>query len=226
MSSAPRPHTSPFTSSPPNGIARPVLEGHGHDVGVAHQAEGGGCRIGSLDAGDEAGAARRPVGLVHLDVETAALQVGAQHVARPHFLAGAHRAVVHALVSDQLLQQLHGLPGQRVVHGVTILPALSRAAPQYQACGRLSPGEQPACVLRGVRCISAFSSLAPATTPLAGDTRGPRPATMTFRSSRRSPVRPSAASSISCSSLTDWSWIPEITHRFCAASSRRRSSRR
>ena len=39
-----------------------------------------------------------------------------QHVAGAHLLAGGDGAVVHALVADQLLQQLDGLAGQRVVH--------------------------------------------------------------------------------------------------------------
>ena len=38
MSMAPRPQTSPSTSSPPNGIALPPRRRHRHDVGVAHQA--------------------------------------------------------------------------------------------------------------------------------------------------------------------------------------------
>ena len=103
------------------GIARPVLGRHGHDVGVAHQAQRRRRRVGALDAGDEAGAAGRPVGLVDLDVEAAALQVGAQHVAGAHLLAGGDGAVVHALVADELLQQLHGLAGQGVVHDVGVL---------------------------------------------------------------------------------------------------------
>ncbi len=94
-----------------------MLGRHGHDVGVAHEAERRRGGIGALDAGDEARAAGRPVRLVHVDVEAAAVQVGAQHVAGAHLLAGADAAVVHAPIADQLLQQLDRLRGERVVHG-------------------------------------------------------------------------------------------------------------
>src|SRR6202011_3141209 len=38
-----------------------------------------------------------------------------------HLLAGGDGAVVHALVANQLLQQLYGLRGQRVVHDDGVL---------------------------------------------------------------------------------------------------------
>ena len=59
MSMAPRPHTSPSMSSPPNGSWRPSLLVHRHDVGVAEQAQRGRVGVGALDAGDEAGPTRR-----------------------------------------------------------------------------------------------------------------------------------------------------------------------
>ena len=67
MSMAPRPHTSPSTSSPPNGSRVPAGRRDRHDVGVAHEAQRRRVGVAALDAGDE----RAPAGrrLVALDVE-------------------------------------------------------------------------------------------------------------------------------------------------------------
>ena len=97
-------------------VARPGLGIDGHDVGVAHQAEGRGLRVGALDAGHQAGAARRVLRRVHLEVQSAALEVAAQGVAVAHLLARQDGAVVHAPVADHLLQELDGLAGQNVSH--------------------------------------------------------------------------------------------------------------
>ena len=97
-------------------IARPRGGVHRHHIGVAHQAQRRRRRIGALDAGHQAGAARGVVRLIDLDVEATALQVRLEHVAGLHLLAGGDGAVVHALVADELLQELDGLAGQRVVH--------------------------------------------------------------------------------------------------------------
>ena len=57
MSMAPRPQTTPSTSSPPKG-SRCQPDGiDGHDVGVAHEQERGRLRVAALDARDEAHAA-------------------------------------------------------------------------------------------------------------------------------------------------------------------------
>src|SRR4029079_9656972 len=93
------------------------LEVHRHDVRVAHQAQRGRLGVAALDPGHQAGAPRRAVGLVDLEIEAAALEVRLQHVAGAHLLAGFHRPVVHALVANELQQELHGLAGQRVRHG-------------------------------------------------------------------------------------------------------------
>ena len=99
------------------GIARPVLGGHRHHVGVPHEAEGGRSGIRALDARDQALAPGSALGLVDLDVEPALAEVGSDEIAVAHLLAGFHGAVVHARVADHLLQELHRLVGEGVVHG-------------------------------------------------------------------------------------------------------------
>jgi hypothetical protein len=91
------------------GIARPGLEVHGHHVGVAHEAKRGRLGIAPLDTGHEARPAGRGEGLVDLEVEARALKIRAQDIGGPHFLPRGDRAVVDALVADELLQQLHRL---------------------------------------------------------------------------------------------------------------------
>src|SRR5262249_21936460 len=97
-------------------IARPVRRRHRYDVRVAHQAQRGRGGIGALDAGHEARPARRAVRDGDVDVETAALEGRAPGIAGARLLAGGDASVVHALVADQLLQQLDGLAGLLVVH--------------------------------------------------------------------------------------------------------------
>ena len=88
----------------PEGITRPRLRIDRDDIGVAHQAQRRRRRVTALDAGYQARPARGRRGVVDLEVEPAALEVGPQHVGRTHFLARADGTVVHALVTDQLLQ--------------------------------------------------------------------------------------------------------------------------
>src|SRR4029450_10271554 len=59
----------------------------------------------------------RGEGLVHLEVEAGALKIRPQDVGGPYLLAGGDGAVVHALIADELLQELDGLIGQALVHG-------------------------------------------------------------------------------------------------------------
>ncbi len=66
---APTPRRSPTR---PRTDRASRLGGHRHHVGVAHQAQRRCGRVGPLDAGDQAGVARRPVGLVDLEIEAAA----------------------------------------------------------------------------------------------------------------------------------------------------------
>ncbi len=68
---------------------------------------------GTVQSGQEV----RTSDLLRTYLEAAAPEVGAQEIAGADFLAGLHGAVVHALVADHLLQQLHGLAGQGVAHG-------------------------------------------------------------------------------------------------------------
>ena len=110
MSTAPRPHTSPSMSSPPNGSWLPVVGVHRHDVGVAHQQQRRRGGIGALDAGDEARATRR--GLEGLEVEHRALEVAASRSAlrtSPPELA----SVVDAGVADEGLEELRAPPPSR-----------------------------------------------------------------------------------------------------------------
>ena len=109
---APRPHTSPSTSSPPNGIAGPPVGVHRHDVGVAHQAQRRGVGVAALDAGDDRGASRPAVEA--LDVEPGTLEVGLQQIGVAHLVAGLRCSVVDALVADQLLEELGGGAGELV----------------------------------------------------------------------------------------------------------------
>ena len=67
MSTAPRPHTSPSTISPPNGSRVQPAGLTGHDVGVAEQQQRRRRRVGAVEAGDDG----RPIGpvrrVVHLE---------------------------------------------------------------------------------------------------------------------------------------------------------------
>ena len=79
MSTAPRPQTSPSTTSPPNGSRRQPSGFTGHDVGVAHEQQRRRGRVAALDPRDEV----LPPGLrlVALEVEAAAAEVPASRSA-------------------------------------------------------------------------------------------------------------------------------------------------
>src|SRR5215467_12660365 len=114
MSTAPRPHTSPFTSSPPKG-SRVQCSGVTGTTSVwpMRQRVGAAGSVPSM----RATRLRRPGALVDLDVEPALAEVGTQEIAVAHLLARFHAAVVHARVADHVLQELHRLVGEGVVHG-------------------------------------------------------------------------------------------------------------
>src|SRR5207247_587013 len=97
--------------------------------------------------------ARRAVGLVHFDVQAAAFEIPAQHVAGPHLLAGGDGAVVHALVADELLEQLDGLRGQVVVHaaGATTTTLVCCASGTRRPGGSTRPGASARANLSGSR---------------------------------------------------------------------------
>ena len=88
-------------------VAVPAVGVDGDDVGVAHQQQRGRVGVATLDAGDEARPPR--LGLVPLEVEPGALEVGRQQVDAARFAARRERAVVHARVPDQLLKEVGDL---------------------------------------------------------------------------------------------------------------------
>ena len=113
------PHTSPSTSSPPNGSRVQVSGVHGHDVGVAHQAEGRGRRVGALDAGHRGwcgparAPARTPRGRGRCPRDSCC-SVSLLRTSWPD----SDGAVVHAPVADHLLQELRRSGGYSAsVHG-------------------------------------------------------------------------------------------------------------
>ena len=85
MSTAPRPHTSPSMSSPPNGSWRQPSGLTGTTSVWPISSSVGRGRVGALDAGHEAGATGRR--LVALEVEAGALEVGLEQI-RAADLAG------------------------------------------------------------------------------------------------------------------------------------------
>ena len=112
---APRPHTSPSTSSPPNGSRdHPSgLTGTTSVWPIRHSAGASGS-LPSMRATIDVrpGTAVEPG-----DVEPGALEVRLQQVGVAHLVAGLGRAVVDALVADQRLQQLGGRTGERLGSG-------------------------------------------------------------------------------------------------------------
>ena len=87
-------------------VVPPSVNRDGDDVGVTHQTQRRGGRVRSRDPRDERGPARRRLEALDLDP-------GRRHdllddVDVADLLARLGRAVVHALVADQLLQQLDG----------------------------------------------------------------------------------------------------------------------
>ena len=111
MSTAPLPHTSPSTSSPPNGIARPAALVDRHDVGVAHQAQARRRRVAALDAGDQRGAARASARSARRRARSRRGTTRAASALRD-LEARLGSAVVDAAIADHLLQQLDGLAGE------------------------------------------------------------------------------------------------------------------
>jgi hypothetical protein len=118
MSTAPRPQTSPSTSSPPKGsLDQPSgVTGTTSVCPLRHSSRPAGSV--ALDAGDERGAPRRCV--EQFEVDPAALEEGAEHLGVADLLAGLDRALVHAGVADHPSEQLDGLRGQRGIHTAII----------------------------------------------------------------------------------------------------------
>ena len=116
MSTAPRPHTSPSMSSPPNGSCRQPSGFTGTTSVWPMSSSVGASGSRALDARDEARAPGR--GLVALDVEPGAFEVGLR--AGPTLRTSCPDvvgAVVHARVADEVLQEIGDLVGRdRVAH--------------------------------------------------------------------------------------------------------------
>ena len=113
-------------------VAAPAGFVDGHDVGVAHQAQGGRVGVGALDAGHQRLALRRrPEGL---EVQPRAAEVLAEDVRVAGLEAALGRAVVDAAGADERLEQLHGLSGE-AVHVRPPAPAQRRCARRAARCG-------------------------------------------------------------------------------------------
>jgi hypothetical protein len=98
------------------GVPAPSVGVDGHHVGVAHEEQPGRRRVAPLDPGEDARAAG--VGLVAGDVAPGPLELAGQQVGVAGLVAGVGRAVVHAGVADERLQQLGDLAGD--VHGASV----------------------------------------------------------------------------------------------------------
>ena len=101
----------------PERVVAPAVLGDGHDVGVAHQQERRGGRVGALDSGDQVCPAGD--GLEALEVEPGAFEVGGEDIGARRLAARLLGAVVHASIADELLQELGHFPGG-VVHAGTV----------------------------------------------------------------------------------------------------------
>ena len=127
MSTAPRPHTKPSTTSAAERVAAPAVGVHRDDVGVAHEHERRRVGIGALDLRHQALAA----GLRLVDLVVArAREVAGEQIDAAGLRARRDRAVVHALVADEQLEEIGDLGGGIVGIGITptTLDALARAA--------------------------------------------------------------------------------------------------
>ena len=91
------------------GIVLPPVGVHGDHVGVAHQEHRGRVGVGAFDARDEARSSRR--GFEPLTIEPAPFEVGLEQIRAAHLVARGVGAVVHARVSDEVLQKIGHLVG-------------------------------------------------------------------------------------------------------------------
>ena len=106
MSIAPRPHTSPSISSPPNGSSdQPSgLTGTTSVCPIRHSVGASGS-LPSIRATVDVRPGREAE---LLDVDAGPLEVLLQQLGVAHLATGVGRAVVDALVADQRLEQLGG----------------------------------------------------------------------------------------------------------------------
>ena len=140
MSIAPRPQTSPSTSSPPKGSCRQrdPLAGTTSVWPISSKRRCVG--ITPFDPGHEARATRR--GGVALEVESRPLEVGRQQVGAELLLARLDGAVVHAPVAHERLEELRAFAFEahrRATHGrqrrlARVSTSWSDSEPPERAC--------------------------------------------------------------------------------------------
>ena len=123
-------------------VVAPSIRVRGHDVRVTHQQQRRRVGIGALDARDEAGATGRR--LVALEGEARTFEVRREQVRAAHLLPRLPRAVVHARVADEVLQEV----GDLLVVASAVAVAI---APNRLRCARRTPREQRAAVDASVR---------------------------------------------------------------------------
>ena len=92
-------------------IVLPARTRDGHDIGVAHEVKARRVLVGPLDAHDEAASPRRRLVPLHLDARYR--EIGRKEVRAPYLVTGGWRAVVHALIADELLEEIGGLREDR-----------------------------------------------------------------------------------------------------------------
>ena len=185
MSTAPRPHTSPSTTSPPNGSRLPAVGVRGHDVGVTHEQQRRRGRIAAFDARDEVLAA----GLrdVALEIEPGVAEVLREQIDAARLESRLRRAVVDALVADELREQI-----DRFVRDLGVgrgHAALRRRVPCGTRACRSPPTVRPRRRARGARGARTSRSRPSCPSVASGTAR----ATARRPSRARARARPRAA---------------------------------
>ena len=160
MSTAPRPHTSPSTISPPNGSRCQPSGVHRHDVGVAHQQQRR--RVRDRCPRCARRGSRGPgCGVVALEVEAGVAEVLREHVGAARLEPRLGRAVVHALVADEVREEVgdsrrdDGVVGRRscgaasgshaVDEHAVLVPPLGRRPRSPGARGGRTSRSRPSC---------------------------------------------------------------------------------
>ncbi len=113
---APTPHLA-VDELAAEGVVAPALGVGRHHVGVAHEQQARCARVASFDAHGEALASVHR--LVGLAVEARMIEVGGQRVYASILMPTRNASIVHALVPDEVLQQV-GHVGGDVGHGASV----------------------------------------------------------------------------------------------------------
>ena len=141
MSTAPRPHTKPSTISPPNG-SRLQPSGFTGTTSVWPMSSSVGAS-GSVPSIRATRLCAPGLRLVALDVEPAPAEVPREQVDAADLVARRDRAVVHALVADELLQEVGDLGGRILgARGVTLDPTAASLRPRLADGERVELGER------------------------------------------------------------------------------------